>query len=145
MQWELTFSEDAAFLAIRAWGLADVEGIADYIRQAVMDPRWKPGTPCLMDFKELDLATFPMEHLRSLVQRERPFADRIGAAKIAILVTRPVDFGIARMWESFSQDLGQTRQVFYDMDEALAWLGASLTGRRTSDPGAGLPRRSSVR
>lgn len=123
MEWEIRLAEDGSRLTIRAWGQAELQGFLDYIRQALEHPGWKPGTPVLIDLSALDLASFPADHLRTLATSEGVNKDRIGPSRIALLVARPVEFGMARMWELLTQDRGMTRRVFYALDEAEAWLG----------------------
>jgi hypothetical protein len=41
-----------------------------------------------------------------------------------------VDFGLARLFQAYSETEGQTVEVFRDMSEAEAWLGLSGEGKR---------------
>jgi hypothetical protein len=44
-------------------------------------------------------------------------------ARTALVVRRQVDFGILRMYAAYRDRDEDSLQVFYDVDEALAWLG----------------------
>jgi hypothetical protein len=124
MQWEIAFSEDAEQLTIRAWGPAELAGFKAYFEAAVADPRWKPGIACLLEFSALSLAALHTDELRSLVDYHQSTKAALGGARIALVVSRAPDFGMARMWEVLSESLGLTQHVFYDLGEARAWLEA---------------------
>lgn len=44
-------------------------------------------------------------------------------ARTALVVRRKVDFGILRMYAAYRDRDEHSLQVFYDVDEALGWLG----------------------
>jgi hypothetical protein len=124
MQWEIGFSEDGELFTVRAWGPAELAGFKAYYEAAVADPRWKPGIACLLDFSALLLAALQTDGLRSLVDYHQSTKATLGSARIALVVSRAPDFGVARMWEMLSEGLGLTQHVFYDVGEARAWLDA---------------------
>jgi hypothetical protein len=122
MQWEIGFSQDHPLMTIRAWGPAALQGFVDYLTQALADPRWKPQIQVLLDFRELDLATVSSDDMRRLVSFQRPLKESLSPGKLALVVGRPVDFGMARMWEVLSSEIGLTQGVFYSLEEAFDWL-----------------------
>jgi hypothetical protein len=124
VEWEITFSSDPEILTIRAWGPATIEGVRAYFQEAVSRPEWKPGISCLLDFRELDLAKLSSEQLEALVAFFDKNKEGVGAAFIAIAVTRSVEYGVARMWTSLSETVGMHQRVFYALDEGRAWLAS---------------------
>ena len=52
-----------------------------------------------------------------------------GIDQTAIVVARPADFGISRMYQSLTEaTLPISVQVFTQLDEAYAWLGRPMPG-----------------
>jgi hypothetical protein len=48
---------------------------------------------------------------------------KVDKRQVAIVVKRELDFGLARMFQVFSDRDGIDYQVFRSFDEALSWLG----------------------
>ena len=96
------------------------------------DPRWVPGMSTLVDHRRLNLTVCTAKDLKrferhtvELVQRVGP--DKIGKTRDATVVSRVVDYGIVRQWETPLDDsLPFQHRVFMDFDEALAWLGITV-------------------
>jgi len=80
----------------------------------------------LWDLTEADLTGVDAGEIDRVITTAKEHAHLREGGKTAILVSRTVDFGIARRYEITSE----TRQhpishyVFRDRDEALKWLGA---------------------
>lgn len=126
MEWEITFTSEPEILTIRAWGPASIEGVKAYFREAVSRPEWKPTISCLLDFRELDLARLSSDELKVLAGFFDTNREGIADSFIAIIVTRSVEFGVARMWATLSEDVGMHQRVFYSLEEGRTWL-ASVT------------------
>jgi hypothetical protein len=85
------------------------------------DPEFRPGLQTLADFSES--ANVPtLAELEEIVGYIRKFASIIGQVKIAMVVNRPVSFGVARQFGALAPGGFLTVQVFKDRDAALAWL-----------------------
>ena len=56
-----------------------------------------------------------------LVERTR---DLWAGARSAILVARQLDFGIARMFGAFAQEVEVEYRVFREWESAIEWLGS---------------------
>jgi hypothetical protein len=124
VEWQITFSDEPELMVIRAWGAATPEGFKAYFAEAVGHPRWRPWVDCLLDFRDLDLAVLPTEQLKALAAFFSENNEGVAASHVAIVVTRSVEFGVARMWTTLSEDVGMNQRVFYDLEEARAWLAA---------------------
>lgn len=125
MEWRFDFAPDGSRMTVTAWGVAEVQGFVAYLLEAVDQPAWHPGIPALMDFRNLDIGCLNAADARQLADLYRPYAKILAAARIAVVVTRPVDFGMVRMWESLVHQMHLTHEVFYRLEEAEAWLQAT--------------------
>ena len=94
----------------------DLRGLYDRIRA---DPAFDPSFRQLCDLRSVTRITTSIETLRFLAQ-SRIF---LPGAKRAFVVGREVDFGLARLFQAYSEVEGGTVEVFRNMAEAEAWLG----------------------
>jgi hypothetical protein len=101
----------------------DLRGLYDRIGE---DPAFDPTFRQLCDLRNVTRITTSVETLRYLAQS--PIFQP--GAKRAFVVGREVDFGLARLFQAYSETEGQTVEVFRDMSEAEAWLGLSGEGKR---------------
>jgi hypothetical protein len=101
----------------------DLRGLYDKIRD---DPKFDPSFRQLCDLRAVTRITTSVETLRSLAQSSlfHPGARR------AFVVGREVDFGLARLFQAYSEAEGGTVEVFRNMSEAEAWLGLRPEGSR---------------
>lgn len=103
----------------REWGELsddDLRGLYDRIRA---DPAFDPSFRQLCDLRAVTRITTSIETLRFLAQ-SRIF---LPGAKRAFVAGREVDFGLARLFQAYSEVEGGTVEVFRKMPEAEAWLG----------------------
>jgi hypothetical protein len=101
-----------------------VDGFREYLEGVLSDPAWTPGTAALIDFRDLRLEHLSFRDVEEIVELHVPHVTRIGNSPMAVVVSRPVDFGLVRMWESLAADMFPLHSVFYEVDEALSWLRA---------------------
>ena len=94
----------------------DLRGLYDRVRA---DPAFDPSFRQLCDLRSVTRITASVETLRFLAQ-SRLF---LPAARRAFVVGREVDFGLARLFQAYSEAEGGTVEVFRNMADAEAWLG----------------------
>jgi len=82
---------------------------------------YQPGMALVWDFRDMG-RTWTADEIRQLIGYLAEHVEDRGAGKEAVIVSREVDFGLARMAQAFSRDLPRPLRVFRDMTEAEAWL-----------------------
>jgi hypothetical protein len=103
----------------REWGELsddDLRSMYDRIRK---DPAFDPSYRQLSDLRAVTKMTTSVETLRFLAQ-SRIFQP---GTRRAFVVGREVDFGLARLFQAYSEVEGQTVEVFRNLAEAEVWLG----------------------
>jgi hypothetical protein len=110
----------------REWGEVSDEDLRSLYDRIRADPAFKPSYRQLCDLRDVTRITSSVETLRFLAQLEL-FAP---GAKRAIVVGREVDFGLARLFQTYSEAEGGTVEVFRNMTEAERWLGLTTEGRQ---------------
>jgi len=87
---------------------------------AQSDEDFKPEFDQIVDLRSVTMFDMRAEHVKVLARR-RIFSF---ASKRAFVACTSVAFGIARMWEAYTElsDNPSRVQVFYDLSSALSWL-----------------------
>jgi len=101
------------------WGVLTEEDLRALYEKIRTDPAFEPTFCQLCDLREVTKITTTADALRSLAQT---YTFSPGSRR-AFVVGRAVDFGLARMFQAYSEVEGQTVEVFREMDDALEWLG----------------------
>ncbi len=107
-------------------GDAEVGAIADLIDAMLSHEKWIPGTPFVHDISKLDTSLLTVKDLQRIVGLAAERRALIGTGRIAVVASRDLEFGIARiLGVSVSESLGVKLEVFRTLDKALAWLSVS--------------------
>jgi len=125
MRHEIEFDPARTTVTIRASGQASAEGFEAYLKELLEHPRWLPGMRILVDFRDLEGGYLRKEEIRRISDLHVPLGERLGNGPCAIVVSDPLHFGLARMWEAYSdRRLFLRIRVFDSMDEARDWLSS---------------------
>jgi hypothetical protein len=111
---------------ILEWGELSDQDLRELYDRIHADPAFDASYRQLCDLRSVTRITTSVETLRVLAQ-SRIF---LPGAKHAFVVGREVDFGLARLFQAYSEAEGGTVEVFRNLSDAEAWLGLSLEGRR---------------
>jgi hypothetical protein len=101
-----------------------IDEILASLEQTANHPDYRPGMKSLNDLREFvpqstgndvrRVADYLLEHA----------TDREGL-EAAVVVSRAVDYGMTRMLQALADSPSFRISVFYDLDEAKEWLGAT--------------------
>ena len=103
--------------------ISDAELILGY-QILVADPRVQPGFNELADMSgewTPDFTSIGMHRVHKIA--EDFLADCPGGMRTAVVATRPLPFGLARMYELSNDESAESVKVFSDASRALEWLG----------------------
>ena len=102
-------------------GRVSAEELLESIDAVVNDPDFRPGMKSLNDLRGV-IHTADTEYVMKIAQALMGYADRLASAKVAIVVSADVVFGMMRMLQSYISDSPLDVMVFKDLDEAKEWL-----------------------
>ena len=128
MEWRIFFEPDGSRVTVTVTGAARVDGFRPYLEALLGDPAWRAGTPVLVDFRGLDIGQLNFAAAEQVLAVHLPYVARIGKSPIAVVVSRPVDFGMMRMWGGLSDGKFPVPQIFYEAADALRWLNTPGPG-----------------
>lgn len=122
MHHTITFDVSLSCFIVTATGPATIADILSFVDEILRDGRWQNGVNAIVDYRLADLNVLSYPDANVLADSIRKLKREIGVCRIAHVVSRAVDFGMVRMWESMVE--GQVSfdvRVFYSMDEARRW------------------------
>jgi hypothetical protein len=110
-------------------GIIEIRGAgvitqAEYIAGVMswmIDPLFRPGLDGLCDFTAAE-STPTMADLRELIDLVARHTAYVGRVKVAMIVGKPITFGVARQFASLAEAAKLEVQLFRDRDSAMSWL-----------------------
>jgi len=120
MPFELHVSPEEFLARVRGWGQDDFASASEAIQRLGEDPRLLPGMPVLMDVRDLEYLATPPEVAAFVSRASFPglFADH----RVALVVRRGAQFGVAKSFADKSERAGAQTEVFAEPELALRWL-----------------------
>lgn len=86
-------------------------------------PEYQPGMNILMDHRQLETHQLTTANIQAIAQISRSRKASFGSGKLAICVSEEVDYGLVRMWQSYSDDELEIQvKIFRDCKSAEQWL-----------------------
>lgn len=123
MEYTLKVSKDGSFFSITTQGDGDVEGIISFLKAIISHPQWSPGNLILLDHRALKIDTITASGIEGVSAYFKSISDKLGNGKIALVMKRDIDFGIARAWENITEyDVDIKLNVFRELEKAISWL-----------------------
>ena len=108
---------------ITASGIVKGKDIIEGLGRMLQDPDFKEGMDALGDFRTVHSANSETADIREIVSFVRANQKKRGSNyRVALVVSRDIDFGLARMFEAYSQELPFDIQIFKDIKDAEQWL-----------------------
>lgn len=96
------------------------------------DPTYRPGMPCLVDWRDGDESN-TSEEVRMMAETVLRHPARAGTARCAIVVRTDVQYGLTRVFSAFLGDAALEVRTFRKIDDACRWLGETM-GRTVAPP-----------
>jgi hypothetical protein len=121
MPFSFHFNESSDVFHIRAFRNVDEEQVNAFCQRLLHEPGFTSDVPILCDCSKLTAVSVSATLVESLAK---------GASSrknlLAIIAPRAFVFGLARMYQIFSDPMDKRIHVFTDCKEALTWLDAEL-------------------
>jgi hypothetical protein len=113
-------------IKLTASGSVMAVDIIEGLKKVMEDPAFKPGMDILWDFRDVRSEISKADQIREIVSYIRTNQDRRGGNyRVALVVTRDIDFGLARMYEAYSQELPFEIRIFKNLNDAENWLASA--------------------
>ena len=123
MTHEIELDSELNALLLTTSGVATLAGFESFITVVLADPRWTPGMNLIGDHSRLDFRSFSPGDIEQVAEMHIANDERIGPGFLAIVTGQPATFGLARMWEAYTDGrLAAHTRVFHTVAEARGWL-----------------------
>lgn len=126
MQFDLNYHDE--IFEVTTSGDAILQGYYDFVKAVLEHKEWKPGGLVLINNTELNTGTLTIDDINALAEISNQYREQIGKAKVAIVLDRDLDYGMARIWQTFvglRADWQASEKLFRNMVEAEAWLNST--------------------
>ena len=113
------------YFLITTTGEATVEDFDRLINEMLGRAEWKIGMSWITDHSDLDTGPLTVSDVKMIADLCAQNRERFGAGKIAVVLRRDLEFGLARMWAVFVEGRWDVEAgVFRSLDDAIDWLSA---------------------
>ena len=108
---------------VKTQGNGHVDGFITFFKDLINHPQWRSGSSILMDHRDLHIDGIPMTGIEVISQFFKGIGPKLGDGKLAMVMKREIDFGLARAWEILTADDVDIKiEVFRSFSEASQWL-----------------------
>jgi hypothetical protein len=123
--YEITWGGDPEDVCVTTWSTVSIEGLDAWVEEGLSDSRYRPGMHILIDHRQLDWGGLSPADMHERVELFARHAVRLDSARAAVVMRASVDFGMARMEQTYidlEPELGIAISIFLSIEDAREWL-----------------------
>jgi len=123
MSFDCRIDKELGGVVVRATNVVGLDDVRAGVDEIVALSGFKPGMHQLFDLTDggLDLDQAESRVLAQFFQSAEVRAKLGSGYRLAVVASRPVDFGTARVYQVHEESDSIAILVFYEMERALAW------------------------
>lgn len=122
---DIEIDADAGIATLRTTGTVATRRLETLVQRTLDHPAFRPEMSLLWDLRDATLHSVMSPEIHAAVETIPQYLRRSGTDfAVAIVVSRPIDFKIARLYEARAAESLSNMMVFYSIEEARAWLVA---------------------
>jgi len=123
MRWTVEKFEAEPFARVASEGVFNADEHRRMLEDLLARDFWKPGTPVLFDFRNLEFTGTNIEDVREASSNRREKDANLGNGKSAFLMKSLTDFARGRQFQLLTEDkVASELRIFMREDDALNWL-----------------------
>jgi hypothetical protein len=120
---EFTIDNSGSHFEIAVSGAFDHHKYEELIDTLLTRADWRPETPILVDEIAMEAGKASIETIKACADACTRRRAEFGKARMAIFVARDLEFGMNRMWLTFTSDKWDvSANVFRSRGEAIGWI-----------------------
>jgi hypothetical protein len=121
MKYEVHYHD--GFFEIKTYGDAEPVRFREVLDHLLAHEKWKPNTAILFNHSKLNAGPLTVDDIHNNAKSSVRSRVQLGQARLAILVARDLEYGMARMRTGFVEGKWDViENVFRSRDEAISWL-----------------------
>ena len=118
------FKPEYNLVVSRQVGVIDDEEFLTSYRSLFEGDRFQPSTNLLVDLRQADSSKRSKEAIEGFARYFKEWMQKVEKkSRVVVIAPRDVSFGLARMYEAYSESAHIDFTVFREADAALEWLG----------------------
>jgi len=123
MDFEISFSKETGYFIIKTRGDTTPDDVEASLLQVFTSPDWSNGKNILYDNRLENLENLSSDDVQRISLKFTQFNEKLKNSKIALVMPKDVAYGLARMWENYTETNATFRtNVFRSFDNALQWI-----------------------
>jgi hypothetical protein len=104
-------------------GDGHVDDFISFFKELINHPQWRTGSSILMDHRDLHIDGIAMKGIERISHFFKGIGPKLGDGKLAMVMQREIDFGLARAWEILTaDDVDIQIEIFRSYEDACHWL-----------------------
>ncbi len=115
------FNPDTGLIHGEFSGVVTAHEFEEMLRELCEADSFPPDCDAVWDCRDIDFRATDREFLNTLIGIRADFPQR-GGARLAMIASQDLGFGLTRMFEALSEHLPQTLRVFRTKEDAEQWL-----------------------
>ena len=119
-------NSESGLVTLTATGRLDLNVMRMAIDEMIRDPDFRPGIDIIWDLRNADASSATVLEMRQLAEfvnvRQKERGEHY---KVAVVVKRELDYGIAKIYVAIADRLPLQFKVFRSIDDAHQWIKAS--------------------
>lgn len=120
MELRIDVAKNIAYIKLS--GLLSTKEILNAFDLAVSSDQYREGMGRLWDFQDADLSSLDTNTIIEMAKYSTKFPAGISDVKVAFVTSRPLEYGLTRMFEAFSTEAKTKINIFKKIDEAEKWM-----------------------
>ena len=117
----ISYHFEGSFLFTAIEGETSYEDVKAYLDKLVVDPRFVPGMPGVIDCRKVK-SLFSILDLRRTAADARARPEMQVPGRAAVLASSNIVYGLMRMYEVFNEGNPAQIRVFREPEQAMEWL-----------------------
>lgn len=123
MAYDIFTNDQDSLVTVRTQGDLEAEEFYEMIKKTEVVCREKGIRNALVDHSASTVRNISSEEVHSVALLCAILNDAMSGGKLAVVLIHDVDFGLGRMWESYTTNkLSYTSRLFRNLTEAEEWL-----------------------
>jgi hypothetical protein len=120
------FDATSGLVTLKVDGEVDGPMIKEALQHVVDDPDFRRGADMLWDFTNARSHDPTAGGVQDLAMFVVSLKEKRGAGyRVALVASRDLEYGIARMYQAYAEQIPATLKVFRSLEEARLWLASS--------------------
>jgi len=121
MKYDFDFSQMPDYVLIKTGGFDVVEDLYKLLKDLFASPKWRRGTPLVIDHQYLDLKKMTFEQVRMIQEIVEFHAQKLAGAKCAFVICSNSKTLAAELSSQSDQKAISQIKFFADLNTAIKW------------------------